>query len=171
MLSALRDAGDIGVELFSRNLYWRVPSLIRWYRGRPVRQEMIRVPHDAWQAAVAEIVKPGQLLLVHASLTGVSLEIGPNLTSGLSTALTVLHDVTMLLGDGGTLAMPTHPQYPEDLITNGAMRRTAFSIIRPFKHHPVSAFSPNCSVAAAASNGVVTRSVRWLASAPGARTF
>ena len=117
MLRTLRDAGDIAFELFSRNLYWRVPGLIRWYRGRPVRPQNIRLRHDIFQAALAEVVKPGQLLLVHASLTGVALELGREVTNGLSTALTVLHDVGMLLGDGGTLAMPTHPLYPEDLIT------------------------------------------------------
>ena len=107
-------AADRGMEFVSRQLYWRMPVLRRWYQGHAAaaqwagREASVEALHSAG-------IRPGAVVLLHSGLSGVSLrQQGSEIANPLQVASAVLSDVLSLLGPSGTLAMPTHPRFAAD---------------------------------------------------------
>jgi aminoglycoside N3'-acetyltransferase len=115
----LRDLPDLSFELLARQLYFRSPSIYRWRTHRlpspPVAQ---RARTDELSDALRRIgVSSGGLVMLHSSVTGVELtrtDDGDATSEPLAVAVQMLGVLDAVLGETGTLVMPTHPRYHDD---------------------------------------------------------
>lgn len=105
-------------ELGARQLYWRFPRVRERLRGlRAPRRDAVEGDRAALRERLEEIgVRRGALVMVHASLEGMAVRAatGDQLLTGAPLGVAVLEDLQALVGEQGTLAMPTHPAYRLD---------------------------------------------------------
>jgi aminoglycoside 3-N-acetyltransferase len=115
------DAVRIALEISERQIYFRSRWLMRTY-GRRRR----RAPAARQECTVAQLreylkligIVPGVLAMLHTSVRNVSLIAGDGQPSAegqpAGAASRLLGEVMDLVGDTGTLVMPTHPLYSRD---------------------------------------------------------
>jgi aminoglycoside N3'-acetyltransferase len=116
-------------EILSRHLYWSWAGLRRWReqrnrRKKPVIQDCDRDDFRAYLRAIG--VSSGALVLVHTRVTGVQIKSDLcKKCSDLQTSHTLLSDLFDLVGEDGTLVMPTNAKYQTDALRNvGASSET-----------------------------------------------
>ena len=112
------DAMLLLAEWMSRQIYWRSAALRNWVkRRRAGKRPSIQVAEKrALIEHLNEIgVVPGSLVMAHTSVSGLSFDPQAPAIEGLGNSLQVAKDLVSLLvglvGDNGTLVMPTHPVY------------------------------------------------------------
>ena len=108
-------------ERIARQVYWSSPRLRSWVkrlraRARPAAQVADR---EELKQFLRELgVKEGALVMVHTSVSGLTLTEGPHQTKAASNpglvAKQLVDDLLELLGDTGTLVMPTHARYQSE---------------------------------------------------------
>jgi aminoglycoside 3-N-acetyltransferase len=129
----------IVAEILIRQVYWRLPFLVRFYhrrrarrrlsRGRPVLVQLRqRLRHSTGASdgliAMSDLeehldrVLPSarSLVMVHSSADGLKsrIEGGSASLDPFASAFSILNVLGRLVGTDGTLAMPTHPVYRGD---------------------------------------------------------
>jgi len=116
----LSDAVLMALEIIARQTYFRFPALVERFsapRSRPAGP-----PQQATLGELRDVldrlgVRPGALAMVHTSVRGASLVDdkagGRNLISPAGVAAGLLSLLLDLVGDTGTLVMPTHPAYQD----------------------------------------------------------
>lgn len=117
----LMDAARIALETFERQIYFRS----HWLMGARSRRQR-RAPAPRQECTVTQLreylkligVVPGALVMVHTSVRNVWLVTGeehsPAMAQPAEVASKLLRELLDLLGDTGTLVMPTHPLYRRD---------------------------------------------------------
>lgn len=116
MLDRLLLAGELG----ARQVFWRSPFLNDLYHRRRNRgRETVVVDRTAVSEHLERIgVSAGALVMLHSSLGSLAFRGGENgappVSNPLAIASQLLSDLVSLVGDRGTLVMPTHPNYKGD---------------------------------------------------------
>jgi aminoglycoside 3-N-acetyltransferase len=114
------DAAARLAEISARQIYWRSAWLRE--RAQALRAPRRALRHADRDAVVERLeavgVRDGALVMVHASLDGIEIGVPasarePRL-SGSPLGAALLDDLQALIGEQGTLAMPTHPAFPQD---------------------------------------------------------
>lgn len=110
------DAFLIGVELASRHVYWRVPYLRTLYQKWSIRQKgEFTVSREPLRDHLQRIgVGCGALVMVHSSIQNITVISGRQDEPASANPFVLLRDLLELIGDAGTLAMPTHPYYRDE---------------------------------------------------------
>ena len=107
--------GRIAAEIAARQIYWRSAPLIRAVEKRRA-QTAPRLLVDRYRLRdrLGQIgVDDGGAVMVHSSIAALALHNRDRtIANPLVVGRQVLQDLEALVGDGGTLCMPTHPQYP-----------------------------------------------------------
>lgn len=113
---SLLDPLLIGVEVAARQIYWRsgwLPQRLGGWRqqdGVEVRIERQRLYDRLEQCGV----RTGALVMVHASMDGLVIDAEHAEQGPLKTAGRLVEDLSAMIGESGTLAMPTHALYRND---------------------------------------------------------
>lgn len=119
-----KDTLLLATELVARQAYWRLPWLRDWtQRRRANRQPSPQIADcDELKAYLQSIgVTEGALVMAHTSTLGLCLtekagfDLSPRANNGarspVATAKQLLDELFALIGQSGTLVMPTHVQY------------------------------------------------------------
>ena len=109
----------IAREIALRHVYWRVPPLVNFYHRVRARQNSeTRILDESGLRTVLERagISKGSLVMVHSALDGIHLSTieGAIISSPLAVTMRILHLLKSVIGEEGTLAMPTHPKYKSD---------------------------------------------------------
>ena len=113
-----KDSLLLAAELTARNVYWRLPWLRAWVKRRrahrrPTPQVADREEIKAYLRSIG--VTEGALVMAHTSVSGVLLgdakEPQQPAATFLASAGRLLDDLLELVGQSGTLVMPTHAVY------------------------------------------------------------
>jgi glycosyltransferase involved in cell wall biosynthesis/aminoglycoside N3'-acetyltransferase len=110
-------------ERLLRQIYWNWPALRRWRRrrdrGRVTIQECSRENLLAYLRTIG--VNSGALVLLHTRTTGVQIRSlhSPIEGNGHTSSEILLSDILDLVGEDGTLAMPTNAKYQTDALEEG----------------------------------------------------
>jgi len=108
-------------ERLSRQVYWSSPRLRSWVRerrgrARPAAQVADRQQLKQFLRQVG--VSEGALVMAHTSVSGLKLTEGPDREQVHSTPAAVakqlVDDLLELVGNTGTLVMPTHARYQSE---------------------------------------------------------
>ena len=120
MIDALGGFVLTAAEVAVRQVYWRVPalvSLVTKARRRAHVAGVAPVGLDLVEERLRAILEGRtRLVLVHSSLDRLAIRLPGSLTPAnpISAASALLRVLTRVVGPDGTLAMPTHPRYPND---------------------------------------------------------
>lgn len=134
------DALLLAVELAARQVYWRLPRLRAWVKRR--RAGRRRTPQTADREELKKHLRSigvteGTLVMAHTSTSGLSLTersvSARKPTNSLLVARQLLDDLLELVGESGTLVMPTHALYQHD---NQGVRSE--DLARPVVYDPTS---------------------------------
>ena len=108
----------LAAERLARQVYWSSPRLRSWVNKR--REHARPAPQVADRQQLKQYLKEvgvtrGALVMAHTSVSGLTLTEGPDPQQACSTpvmlAKQLVDDLLELLGDTGTLVMPTHARY------------------------------------------------------------
>jgi len=120
-LPAWKDWSLLAAERLSRQVYWSSPRLRAWVKkrrsgARPAAQVAERQELKRFLKQVG--VTEGALVMAHTSISGLTLTEAPHQTPAVSNpafvAKQLVEDLLELLGDTGTLVMPTHARYQSE---------------------------------------------------------
>lgn len=106
--------GRIAAEIAARQIYWRSAPLIRAVEKRRAQQSTRSlVDRYRLQDRLAQVgVGDEAPVMVHTSIASISLHNrDKTVTNPLVVGRQILQDLTALVGEDGTLCMPSHPQY------------------------------------------------------------
>jgi aminoglycoside 3-N-acetyltransferase len=118
----LADAARIATEVFCRQVYFRSHKLMEW-RSKRLQQKSPDARQTATGKELREFLKTigvggNAVVMVHTSVRNVSLisdeEPGRVFSQPIAVASRLLSLLVELLGESGTLVMPTHPLYRDD---------------------------------------------------------
>ena len=118
---AWKDCMLLVAERVARQIYWSSPRLRSWVKKRRSRSKP--APQVAEREQLKQVLKQtgvreGALVMAHTSVSGLSLSGGSDREQPLSTPVLVarqlVDDLLELLGDTGTLVMPTHARYQSE---------------------------------------------------------
>jgi aminoglycoside 3-N-acetyltransferase len=110
-----KDALLLAAELAARNVYWHVPSVRAWVKRRRARRRP--TPQIADREELKKYLRhigvmEGALVMAHTSTSGLMLTEGPasaeKPANPVKMARQLLDDLLELVGESGTLVMPTH---------------------------------------------------------------
>ncbi len=112
------DALLLAAEWSFRQVYWRNSRLRGWIKRAKSKKAPAAQFADR-QALMEHLqaigVTPGSLVMAHTSVSGLSLTADDSLTGKAANSMEVAQDLVSLLtamvGETGTLVMPTHPIY------------------------------------------------------------
>ncbi len=113
-----KDTLLLAAELAARNVYWRMPRLRAWVKRRQARRR--GAPQVADHAEFKDYLRSigvvkDALVMAHSSTTGLRFSDGSqpasDVVNGMKTAKQLLDDLMELVGETGTLVMPTHVAY------------------------------------------------------------
>ena len=130
-----KDSLLLAAELAARQVYWRLPRLRAWVKRR--RAGRRRTPQSADREELKKHLRSigvteGALVMAHTSTSGLSLTAGEGTvgkgtvpfssdenrdsppTNSLLVARQLLDDLLELVGESGTLVMPTHALYQSE---------------------------------------------------------
>ena len=118
LFSGPTDALLLAAEWTFRQVYWRSSRLRGWVKRAKSKKVPVAQVADK-QALIDHLqsigVTPGSLVMAHTSVSGLSLAAGDSDSRKTANSMQVAHElVSMLLamvGETGTLVMPTHPVY------------------------------------------------------------
>lgn len=122
LVTRFADAARIATEVFCRQVYFRSPRLMEW-RSKRLQQRSPDAPQTAAGKQLREflngiVVGGNAVVMVHTSVRNVSLigdeEPGRVFSQPIAVASRLLSILVELLGESGTLVMPTHPLYRDD---------------------------------------------------------
>ena len=120
--ATLADAVRIAAEVLARQIYFRSDRLMEW-RSKRVQQELSDAPQTSSVKELREFLKSigvrgSAVVMVHTSVRNVSLVSddvpGRAFRPPIAAASRLLSLLVELLGETGTLVMPTHPLYRDD---------------------------------------------------------
>ncbi len=113
-----QDAMLLAGEWLARQIYWRNQWLRNWLTRRKVRKTSVKQIAQREQLVdyLQKIgVCPGSLVMAHTSTSGVRIENAAAAerqpTNAMQVASELLSILLELVGDSGTLVMPTNPDY------------------------------------------------------------
>jgi len=132
------DAILFGAEWAFRQIYWRSAWLRGWIKRAKSKKTPVAQVADK-QALIDYLqtigVRAGSLVMAHTSVSGVSLNCGDSLAGKSQNSMQVAHELVSVLlglvGDTGTLVMPTHPVYKTRPATAGTTERPTPSVYNP----------------------------------------
>lgn len=105
-------------EVSARQVYWRVQPLQKLYKKlrAPKTSALRYIDLDRLAVALSSVgVCKGACLMVHSSIDGLGLRVkGKQIDNKLQVASELLKFLEMVIGESGTLVMPTHPHYRDD---------------------------------------------------------
>ena len=111
----------LAAELAARNVYWRMPRLRAWVKRRQAGRR--RTPQTADREELKKHLRSigvteGALVMAHTSTSGLSLTersaSAGKPANSLLVARQLLDDLLELVGESGTLVMPTHALYQSE---------------------------------------------------------
>ena len=120
MIDTLGGFALTAAEVAVRQVYWRVPALVALatkIRRRSRAAGLAPVPLERVEERLSRILEGrNRLVLVHSSLdrTAIRLPGSETPANPISAASALLRVLSRSVGPEGTLAMPTHPRYPND---------------------------------------------------------
>ena len=132
------DALLLAAEWSFRQIYWRSSRLRGWIKRAkskkaPVAQTVDKQALIDYLQAIG--VTPGSLVMAHTSVSGLSLTEGDSVTGKPANSMQVAQDLvsmlTAMVGETGTLVMPTHPVYLPRSASAGATDHSALPVYNP----------------------------------------
>ena len=138
LFSGPKDLLLTAAEWSARQIYWRSSRLRTWMKNRRTNQPVKAQVADR-QILIEHLrqlgVTAGSLVMAHTSTSGLSLTTGttpdPQPVHALRVAQDLLSVLQGLVGDAGTLVMPTHPVYKVRPMAVGVVNPLALPVYNP----------------------------------------
>lgn len=134
------DAALLLGEWTFRQVYWRNEAFRNWVKRRRARKPVVRqVAEKQHLMDYLEMigVSAGSLVMAHTSVSGLSFDPSATPAEISGNALTTAHQLTTLLlemvGQTGTLVMPTHPVYKSRATRSGATDSPEIPVYDPLR--------------------------------------